>query len=89
MSLKSIIKKHILIGETMNAPDFKDTKETAKILGIKKGTLDIWRHQGKGPQFHKIGRLVRYSTADIETFLNKSHRVSTSDTGGCLAGTQK
>jgi excisionase family DNA binding protein len=72
----------------MSALDFKTTAEAAKILGLKKGTLEVWRYQGKGPLFHKIGRLVRYSEADIEAFINGSRRMSTSDTGKCHAETQ-
>lgn len=65
----------------MNASDFKTTEETAKILGLKKGTLEAWRYHGKGLRFHKIGRYVRYSMADIEAYIRGSRRTSTSDTG--------
>lgn len=40
--------------------DFVDTKEAAKIIGSTPGTMDVWRHQGKGPKFCKFGRNVRY-----------------------------
>ena len=72
----------------MNALDFKTTAEAAEIMGLKKGTLEVWRYQGKGPLYHKIGRLVRYTGADIEAFINGSRRRSTSDTGKCHAETQ-
>ncbi len=65
----------------MNASDFKTTQETAKLLGLKKGTLETWRYHGKGPKFHKIGRYVRYSMVDIEDFIQASRRTSTSDSG--------
>ena len=68
----------------MNASNFKTTEETAKVLGLKKGTLEAWRYYGKGPRFHKIGRYVRYSIEDIEAFIKGSRRTSTSDNGDGL-----
>lgn len=44
------------------------TQEAAKILRVKESTLEQWRWQGRGPQFVKLGRLVRYRLADLEAF---------------------
>jgi hypothetical protein len=62
-----------------NQEDFIDTSKAAKILGIKKGTLEVWRHQGKGPKFYKFGRSVRYYKPGLCVYFSRSCRSSTSD----------
>jgi len=62
-----------------NPSDFIDTAMTAEILGIKKGTLEVWRHQGKGPEFCKFGRSVRYYKPTLGKYCTQSRRVSTSE----------
>jgi len=54
------------------------TPEVAKQLRVTKATLESWRCRGGGPQFVKYGRAVRYRPEDIEIFLEKSLRSSTS-----------
>lgn len=56
----------------------RDTAGIAKKLTVKKNTLEIWRLQGKGPKFIKIGRLVRYDEADVDAWLEANTRKSTS-----------
>lgn len=56
-----------------------DTTEAAKILYAKPQTLHVWRHQGKGPTYLKIGRLVRYRMSDLVAFMEKNTRHSTSE----------
>lgn len=61
-----------------------DTKSAAKHLGgednpLKENTLEIWRVQGRGPRWIKIGRLVRYDEADLDAYLESQTRTSTSD----------
>jgi predicted DNA-binding transcriptional regulator AlpA len=58
---------------------FLTTKEAARFIGMKQGTLEVWRVQGRGPRFFKIGRAVRYTEDVLETFLAKSIRASTSE----------
>ena len=41
------------------------SKEAAKILGLKEGTLANWRHKRKGPKPYKIGRYVRYLLSEV------------------------
>jgi predicted DNA-binding transcriptional regulator AlpA len=55
------------------------TPEAAKKLRVTKATLESWRCRGGGPQFVKYGRAVRYRPEDIEKFLEKSLRSSTSE----------
>lgn len=45
--------------------------EAADYLGIKVGTLYNWVNQKKIPYF-KIGRLVKFSLAGLEDFINKN-----------------
>jgi predicted DNA-binding transcriptional regulator AlpA len=58
------------------------TPEVAKKLRVTKATLESWRCRGGGPQFVKYGRAVRYRPEDIEIFLEKSLRSSTSQCCG-------
>ena len=58
-----------------------DERETAERLGCSVAALRKWRLLGRGPCYCHIGRLVRYSAADLEAFLN-SHRVVTKGMDG-------
>lgn len=55
------------------------TPEAAAKLRVTKATLESWRCRGGGPQFVKYGRAVRYRPEDLDNFLEKSLRNSTSD----------
>jgi hypothetical protein len=48
----------------------KNEKEAAIVLGCTVSALRKWRLLGKGPRYHKIGRLVRYGEADLAAFLD-------------------
>jgi predicted DNA-binding transcriptional regulator AlpA len=52
--------------------------QTAERIGVRPSTLEIWRVQGKGPAFRKIGRLVRYAESDVQGWLAAQTRTSTS-----------
>ena len=56
----------------MKVESFKtySNEETAKILGIAKQTLHNLRHHRKGPNYYRIGRLIRYREEDIAEYLN-------------------
>ena len=58
-----------------------DTNEVAELLGLHSVTLAEWRTQGRGPQWVKLGRKVRYRPKDVEAWLDKNQRTSTR-TGG-------
>lgn len=64
-----------------NLPDLMTTKEAAEYLGIKPGTLEIWRVAGRGPRFCKIGRLVRYTPSDLTDYVSRNAKHSTSEVG--------
>lgn len=43
--------------------------EAATVLGCSAALLRLWRRQGKGPRFARVGRLCRYSVNDLEKWL--------------------
>ncbi len=57
------------------------TPAAAKHIGVKPGTLETWRWQGRGPKFLKIGSLVQYRQKDLDAYLEGQVRTSTSDPG--------
>jgi len=52
------------------APEYLDDRALAARLGLARVTLQVWRAQGKGPPFLKLGRVVRYSWADVAAWLD-------------------
>jgi predicted DNA-binding transcriptional regulator AlpA len=57
-------------------------RETAEILRCSVHSLNKWRLTGAGPRFVYVGSRVRYRRSDIEAFIDRSTRASTSDSGG-------
>jgi predicted DNA-binding transcriptional regulator AlpA len=48
---------------------FLNEKQLAERLGVSISTLRLWRSERKGPSYHKIGQLVRYSPTVIREWL--------------------
>jgi len=46
-----------------------NTKELASYLGVAVSTLLLYRAEGTGPRYIKMGRLVRYRASDVEAWL--------------------
>lgn len=46
--------------------------QVAEVLGLPEQTLAQWRSQGKGPEYHKIGRHVRYEWRDVEAYIRST-----------------
>ena len=71
----------------MNKPDVSkiepvfDTIAAAPLLGVKPGTLEVWRFKGIGPRFVKCGSRVIYRLRDINEYLDLRTRKSTADPG--------
>lgn len=59
------------------------TREAAAYLNVQPTTLEQWRWNGRGPNFVKLGRSVRYRQADLEAFLGA--RVFSSTTEAQMA----
>lgn len=47
-----------------------DTKQLAQYLGIAASTIFQYRADGTGPQYIKLGHLVRYRISDVEKWLD-------------------
>jgi len=60
-----------------------DQREAAAILGCKPQTLSVWRLRGKGPAFHKIGRLTRYKLSELAAYID-GRRCNSSDEAHAL-----
>ncbi len=49
--------------------------ETAKLLGVREGTLALWRSdRNRDLPYIKIGHLVRYRLSDVEQWLDENTR---------------
>ena len=53
-------------------PSYMTTREVAAFLGLSAGTLCVWRSQGKGPNYYKVGSTVRYEMDDLEAWKNEN-----------------
>lgn len=53
------------------------TEHAAKLTGISASTLTKLRLTGAGPDYLKIGKIVVYDPADLETWLASKRRRST------------
>ncbi len=45
-----------------------DTKQAAVFLGLRPGTLAVWRMEGRGPGYVKLGKRVVYRRDALERF---------------------
>jgi len=54
------------------------TPAAAEFLGVRPNTLEIWRHQKRGPKFYRVGRCIVYGLEDLEAFV-KANGVHTID----------
>jgi len=62
-----------------------DTRAAAEALGLSYSTLTKMRVNGGGPIFLKLGRVVKYRRADLDTWMTENRRRSTSDNGRVTA----
>lgn len=58
-----------------------DTRRAAAFLSLSPKTLEAHRTRGGGPPFIKLGRRVVYRQEDLDAWLAKRRRLSTSDPG--------
>jgi Helix-turn-helix domain len=55
--------------------EFIGEAEAAKRLGnLPVTTLQRWRHEGKGPAYHRFGKRVLYAMRDICAYVEASRR---------------
>jgi hypothetical protein len=55
------------------------TRQAAIYLSLEPQTLEVWRGRGRGPSFVKIGSLVRYERQELQAFVERNRRRSTSE----------
>lgn len=56
---------------TIDANALLNEAKAAEVLGLAKGTLNIWRHEGKGPRYVKLGSAIRYKYSDLLDYINQ------------------
>ena len=54
-------------------------KEAADYVRLAMSTLNALRTAGRGPRFIKLGRKVLYDVKDLDVWLDRNKRRSTSD----------
>jgi predicted DNA-binding transcriptional regulator AlpA len=54
-------------------------QDASERLGLSVRTLQKWRLQGSGPRFIKLGAAVRYDPTDLDEYIERGRRRSTSD----------
>lgn len=65
---------------TVTDPDeLLNQSKVAKILGTTEKFLEARRCRGGGPNFIRVGRLVRYRRSDVDTWLESRRVTSTSE----------
>jgi hypothetical protein len=57
-------------------PNLLTETQVSLIFNVSVNTLRYWRHCGDGPNYVKMGRLVRYHTAALESYLQRKTYVS-------------
>lgn len=53
------------------------SRQMPAYIGLSPQTLARWRHEGKGPGYVKIGRLVAYRVGELRGWLDGQKRQST------------
>ncbi len=54
-----------------NMQKLMNTKQLAEYLGIAVSTILQYRADGTGPQYIKLGHLVRYRQSDVDAWLER------------------
>jgi len=68
----------------LSTPQLVSESRAAEIMATPAGTLRYWRHQGKGPNYIRLGGRVKYDLVEVIEFIDR-HRHSLSvraNTGG-------
>jgi predicted DNA-binding transcriptional regulator AlpA len=70
----TIVSAAVPTREPMLPSELIDEPTLASRLGVSRSTLQSWRYTGRGPRFLKLGRMVRYRSADIDAYLRANTR---------------
>jgi predicted DNA-binding transcriptional regulator AlpA len=63
-------------------PRYLRTPEAARFLGLSGRTLEKHRTYGTGPRYSKIGGRVVYALEDLQAWVGRGEKTSTSDSTG-------
>ena len=63
-------------------PRYLRTPEAARFLGLSGRTLEKHRTYGTGPRYSKLGGRVVYKVDDLQAWVNRGAKASTSDETG-------
>jgi excisionase family DNA binding protein len=55
-------------------PEWLTPDEAARYLSLKPKTLEAYRHEGRGPSYRKIGNRIRYSTRELDRWVEGGGR---------------
>ena len=71
MQTTEVLERLDAIEARLAAPprEYLSAVEAAGFVGLSKQQLDIWRMEGGGPAFHKVGRRVLYSVRDLREWM--------------------
>jgi len=50
------------------------SKELAEVFGLTDNTLRIWRMNGGGPPFYRLGKSVRYDQERVRSWLEEREK---------------
>jgi hypothetical protein len=53
----------------LTLPQMLGEKQAARMLAVSVAALRRWRREGRGPQFTRVERCIRYDPRAIERFL--------------------
>jgi predicted DNA-binding transcriptional regulator AlpA len=70
------------MNELARQQEYVRTREAARYLSLSPRTLEKLRVMGSGPDYFKMGRAVLYAIGELDAWLARNRRCSTSDTGG-------
>ncbi|BBD08421.1 helix-turn-helix domain-containing protein [Desulfovibrio ferrophilus] len=57
------------------------TREVAKLYGVSRRTLELWRSEGRGPRYTRHGKQVLYPRAALDNFFVKQAVLTVDDDG--------
>jgi predicted DNA-binding transcriptional regulator AlpA len=70
--IKKVINEALANSKPVPPKSLLTEEEAAQLLGLAKGTLPVWRHHGKGPNYIKIGTSVRYRISDLKNYVSEN-----------------
>ena len=54
---------------TLTLPQMLSEKQAARVLAVSIAALRRWRREGRGPEFTRLERCIRYNVKSIESWL--------------------